>query len=338
MQLLNERQSLIASYLVIGTALIAILPLGLLVGLLAGLLVFALVTHLSPYVERFADQRYSRIAVVVILSMAIISLLVLIVLSMSAYVVHDLKDGGLAIITRNMDALLQKFQLEFGHYFPGFIPESIDDIKSYIIDWLKQHATALQHAGTDILHAFVTMLIGMVLGALISLSPPTANENSPYFRRFIMIRLHNIYTSFTNVVFAQIKISLINTVLTGLFIFIVMPLLGMSLPFGKTLVILTFVFGLLPVVGNLISNTLVVSSAISVSFVAALISLAFLIVIHKLEYFLNADIVGKHINAKAWELLVAMLVLQAMFGLTGLVAAPIYYAYFKTEMKAAKLI
>jgi len=35
----------------------------------------------------------------------------------------------------------------------------------------------------------------------------------------------------------------------------------------------------------------------------------------------------------AWELLVAMLVMEAAFGLPGLIAAPIFYAYLKTELK-----
>ena len=35
---------------------------------------------------------------------------------------------------------------------------------------------------------------------------------------------------------------------------------------------------------------------------------------------------------------VAMLVMEAAFGLVGLVAAPIYYAYLKDELKAQKMI
>ena len=49
-------------------------------------------------------------------------------------------------------------------------------------------------------------------------------------------------------------------------------------------------------------------------------------------------IVGSRIHARAWELLVAMLVMEAAFGLAGVVAAPIYYAYLKRELEAARLI
>jgi len=71
---------------------------------------------------------------------------------------------------------------------------------------------------------------------------------------------------------------------------------------------------------------------------AALAALAYLIVIHKLEYFLNARIVGSRINARAWELLAAMLVMESAFGMAGIIAAPIYYAYLKDELAARELV
>lgn len=52
-------------------------------------------------------------------------------------------------------------------------------------------------------------------------------------------------------------------------------------------------------------------------------SLVFLVVIHKLEYFINARIVGSRINAAAWELLLAMLVMESLFGVAGIILAPI---------------
>jgi predicted PurR-regulated permease PerM len=92
------------------------------------------------------------------------------------------------------------------------------------------------------------------------------------------------------------------------------------------------------VIGNLISNTAIVVVSLSVSPVLAISSLLFLIAIHKLEYFVNAHVMGTHISARAWELLVAMLVMEAVFGIAGLVAAPIYYAYLKNELAARELI
>jgi predicted PurR-regulated permease PerM len=104
------------------------------------------------------------------------------------------------------------------------------------------------------------------------------------------------------------------------------------------MIVLTFIVGLLPVVGNLISNAIIVILSLSVSVPVAISSVVFLVVIHKLEYFLNAHLIGTQIHAHAWELLLAMIVMEAAFGLSGLVAAPIYYAYMKDELVAQRLV
>jgi predicted PurR-regulated permease PerM len=117
-----------------------------------------------------------------------------------------------------------------------------------------------------------------------------------------------------------------------------LPLLGIHLPLVKTLIAITFVLGLIPVAGNLISNSIIVIVSLSQSLTVALGSLLYLVVIHKFEYFLNARIVGDQIRARAWELLIVMLMMEAAFGIAGVVAAPIYYAYIKSELRAKNLV
>ncbi len=143
---------------------------------------------------------------------------------------------------------------------------------------------------------------------------------------------------FQRVVFAQVWISLINTFFTWVYLDIVLSLFGVDLPLVKTLVALTFIVGLLPIIGNLLSNSAIVIVCLSQGVPVAVASLVFLVVIHKLEYFLNARIIGSHINARAWELLIAMLVMESAFGIPGLVAAPIFYAYFKEELREKGLV
>jgi predicted PurR-regulated permease PerM len=133
-------------------------------------------------------------------------------------------------------------------------------------------------------------------------------------------------------VFAQFKISLINTAFTGIYLALVLPAFGINLPFKMTLIALTFITGLLPVLGNLVSNTIIVVVSLSISPQVAIGSLLFLIIIHKFEYFLNARIVGRRTECRAWELLLAMVVMEAAFGIPGVIAAPIYYTYLKAEL------
>ena len=104
------------------------------------------------------------------------------------------------------------------------------------------------------------------------------------------------------------------------------------------MIAVTLFAGLLPIIGNLVSNSVIVIVSLSSSIAIAVGSLAFLILVHKLEYFLNARIVGGEIKASTWELLCAMLVFDAAFGLQGLVAAPIFYAYVKAELSQLEII
>jgi len=75
-----------------------------------------------------------------------------------------------------------------------------------------------------------------------------------------------------------------------------------------------------------------------VSPVVGLACMMFLIAIHKSEIFINAKVIGKRTGTSTWELLAAMFVGEAIFGLPGLVAAPLFYAYAKQELQVAKLI
>jgi predicted PurR-regulated permease PerM len=156
--------------------------------------------------------------------------------------------------------------------------------------------------------------------------------------RALATRATNLASAFRRVVFAQVRISLINTIFTAVYLAVLLPAFGVDLPLRKTLIVITFVAGLLPVVGNLISNTFIVIASLSHSGEVAMISLAYLVVIHKLEYFLNAKIIGSRINARAWELLVAILAMEAMFGVGGVIAAPIYYCFVKDELTTRGLV
>jgi predicted PurR-regulated permease PerM len=156
--------------------------------------------------------------------------------------------------------------------------------------------------------------------------------------RALTARVSVLSGAFRNVVFSQIRISALNTLLTGIYLAGVLPAMGIQLPLLKTLIAVTFLVGLIPILGNLISNTVIVIVSLSVSPFVAVSSLAFLVIIHKLEYFVNARIIGSRIRARAWEILLAMLFMEAAFGIPGLIAAPIYYAYVKDELTARRLI
>ena len=322
----------LASALLFGAALLLIFPLKLLPCLLAGLLVFELVNRLTRPMQRLFAGHLGRLLAVGLLSVLVITVLGLAFTGAFSLVMHELNNpGGLM---GKLLGVIDRARYQLPEALVAYLPASIDDIRIELHDWLRGHLGELQLLGKGAVHLFVTVLVGMILGAVIALQRLPEPEQLKPLAAALLMRVSYFVNAFRNVVFAQIKISLLNTCFTGIFLLGVLPLLGVHLPLSKTLILITFVAGLLPVVGNLISNTVIFVVGLSVSIWVALGALLYLILIHKLEYFLNARIVGGQIKARAWELLLVMLVFEAAFGLAGLIAAPVYYAYLKSELRA----
>jgi predicted PurR-regulated permease PerM len=124
---------------------------------------------------------------------------------------------------------------------------------------------------------------------------------------------------------AQIIISAINTVFTAIFVMVV------GLPYAMVVVGATFLCGLIPVLGNLISNTIIVSNGFTVSPKRALAALVFLVVIHKLEYFLNSKIIGRRIHNPLWLMLITLVVGEKLMGVSGMILAPVVLNYIRIE-------
>ena len=321
----------IASWIAAGVLLLLVLPLKLLPALLSGLLVYQLVHTLAPVLGRKLPGERQRMFAVALLATAIVGILTLAIIGVIAFFKSD---------TGNIDALLDKL-MEIVEQARGqlpaaigvYLPTDIHDARLAVSAWLNEHGQQVQVVGKHAVTGFVHVLVGMVLGALIALDEVVPEPHSAPFAHELRRRCELLAEAFRRIVFAQIRISALNTFFTGIFLLGVLPLFGVQLPLAKTMIVLTFVVGLLPIVGNLVSNTFITVIALSVSIWVAITALAFLVIIHKLEYFLNAKIVGTQIESRAWELLTAMLLFEAAFGLSGLIAAPVYYAYVKRELR-----
>lgn len=326
----------IASYVLAAVALVAVLVLHLLPALLAGLLVYAVIQALAQPLQRHLSGARAHQLIVALLSVVVAGILGFAVVGIVAFTRSERGNPGL--VFDNLMPLVDQARAQLPHMLVDYLPESIGELRNAAVEWLKMHSSQVGGVGRTTLRVIAHLLIGMALGALIALVNARRSGTAGPLARMLAARCDHLLGAFHDIVFAQVRISALNTVLTALFVLVLLPILGVELPLAKALVVVTFVTGLLPVVGNLISNSLIFVVGLSVSLTVGVGALVFLILIHKLEYFLNARIVGGQIHARAWELLVAMLALEAAFGLAGLIAAPIYYAYLKSELKAAKLI
>jgi predicted PurR-regulated permease PerM len=181
------------------------------------------------------------------------------------------------------------------------------------------------------------LIAGLVVALSVFVNPAwtaskgeVAEHGSLYWQvtRELGMRFESLYRSFAKVMGAQIKISAINTVLTAGFL-----LIG-GYPYAALLVGLVFLCGLLPIVGNLISNTVIVGVGFTISPRAGVAALIFLVVIHKLEYFLNSKIIGQRIDSPVWLTLIGLVLGERLMGIPGMILAPVLLYYIKVEASA----
>jgi predicted PurR-regulated permease PerM len=327
---------LMASYVLAAIALLVVLKAGLLAALFAGLLVYSLVHVVTPALGKNIDDQRARMVAVAIIAAIVVLLLSLAVWGTLSF--FQSEAGSVEALLKKMADIVEESRDQMPAWLKDYIPASAEAIRAAFTDWLRTHAAQAQNFGQEAGRTVAHLLIGMVIGAMAALYDTTTLPNYKPLAAALHARVVNLHGAFRRIVFAQIRIAAINAVFTGIYLMVVLPLAGIELPLRKTMIAVTFFAGLLPVLGNLISNTVIVIVGLSHSLATAMASLLFLVVIHKLEYFLNARIIGSHINARTWELLTAMLAMEAVFGLPGVIAAPVLYAYIKMELSNHELV
>ena len=190
----------------------------------------------------------------------------------------------------------------------------------------------------------VFQLVYLVIGFVVATSlffdsrfrvegdPHTMGENLyTLTAQELSLRFKNFFHSFAIVMGAQLLISTVNTTLTAIFLF------SVGFQHAVVLVIFTFLCGLLPILGNIISNTVITAVGFTISPNMAMVALIFLILVHKLEYFLNSKIIGHRIKNPMWLTLLGLLLGEKLMGIPGMILAPVILHYIKVEASQAKM-
>lgn len=326
------------SLLLTAAVLTAALMLDLLSALLAGLLLSQLVHSTVPLLNRIgiADHRIGKAVALALVAAIIVIAVVLAVVGISTWLTAG--PENLFFLLQRMAEAIDSARAHLPPWASAYLPANVEEFEAAVSRWLRDNAWQLRSVGREVGLFLTHTVIGMVIGGMIAYSRGTRQTELGPLAAKLEARVTILGRAFRNIVFSQVRISALNTTLTAIYLALILPIFGIHLPFLKTMIAVTFIVGLLPVIGNLVSNTVIVLVSLSLSPATAAASLAFLVFIHKLEYFVNARIIGGRIRARAWELLLAMLVMEAAFGIAGLIAAPVYYAYIKDELALRGLI
>jgi len=213
-------------------------------------------------------------------------------------------------------------------------------LKTLAMSEAKERVANFGRYARTAIFEFAMLIVGLVVAVSLFLNArwevagdPHAVKDSLYalVSEELAVRVRTFYRSFATVIGAQIFISTINTTLTAVFLFY------NGFPYAPVIIALTFLCGLLPIIGNIMSNTLIVGVGFTLSPRMALLALIFLVVIHKLEYFLNSKIIGDRIKNPMWMTLLALVLGEKLMGIPGMILAPVVLHYIKVEASRNKV-
>jgi predicted PurR-regulated permease PerM len=220
-----------------------------------------------------------------------------------------------------------------------------ESLKTFTLDFIREQTAEVAKFAKITTTEFLYLIIGLVIACGIfangkldlgEASYRIANNSYSRFTARLSERFQAVFESFHTVMGAQLVISTINTFFTGLFV-VGLSIAGTPLPYSFVIVMLTFLCGILPIVGNLISNTVIFSVALTQSPKLAIAALLYLIALHKFEYFLNSKIIGGRIKNPMWLTLIGLVVGERIMGIPGMILTPVVLHLVKSEAGAIEV-
>jgi predicted PurR-regulated permease PerM len=316
-----------ASYLTALIALAAVVRFGLGSALIAGFFTYMMLNDIDAAMRGAgAGARSARW-----LSLAIF----LVVAILLTVIFVSFMEIGLARLPQLLDRALPRLDA-LSHRFGLDLPiDNVVELRALILETVKENARAVESASGLLTRGFFQILLAIVVAVLrflsVSAGAPepgaTGGLDVEFFREFLD-RAALFRTSFELVMGAQIMVAAINAAVAAIF------LIAFRIPFRIMLTLTTFVCGLIPIAGNVISNSLIVAAALTRSDRLALAALVFLVVVHKGGYFLNSRIVGARTETPTWAILLGLLIGEALMGVTGVILAPTLIYYVRRELRA----
>jgi predicted PurR-regulated permease PerM len=315
------------SYAVLAVTLILVGLLQLGAPLLALLFAYFVLTKLS----RFIPNKWVALAVFIIVAAAI------------GYTAAHFIRAAIAALPKIADNWIpEAIAWAEGHDltlpftdFEGLKAHAMTTIKDQA-KYLGDFANFARHASTTFVFILIAIVcaVSLFFNYRIDLSRDSHHVRNNLYSVFcdeLTERFSAFYQSFATVIGAQMTISLINTGLTAIFVFAV------RLPYAAVIVGLTFLCGLFPIVGNVLSNTVIVFVAFQISGKLAIMALIFLVVVHKLEYFLNSKIIGARIRNPIWLTLIGLIIGEKLMGVPGMILSPVVLNYLRVEMSKVEV-
>jgi len=215
---------------------------------------------------------------------------------------------------------------------------TIEDIYEVIITFLKSHLSFI----TFSTGLFIKIIIGIVIGVIIYFSETKIDKIDnvwDYISSKIIEQSKDIYNSFKDIIEIQLQISIMNTLMVSFMAFaITYMFFGQFLPYWYVIVPLTAILSLIPIVGNIMINLILILSTIQLSLSYVFVGIGIFLIIHKLELIVIGKKMKKKVDIPFLLILLSMLIGEMLFhSMSGMILGMVMLVTLSKILKKIKI-
>lgn len=244
------------------------------------------------------NKKFQKIASSII-SITIITAVIIALYYSLVYMAKDLMD----IAENSQEKILKNIE------FLGIT--NIEQIYQKVISFIKQNVVIFSNSAIVLFKIF----IGFILGFLFHFSIIEHNKENTLEAHIINdLKKYGekIFLSFRNIIEVQVLVSIMNTIIISI-LALGFYLSGETLPFWYIIIPMAAIVSLIPVVGNLIINLMLVLGTLQISVVYVLIGVGSFLIAHKLELIIIGRKIKEKINIPFLLVLLSMLIGELLF-------------------------
>jgi len=191
--------------------------------------------------------------------------------------------------------------------------ENISEIYQKLTNLIKENLVIVTTGASLLIKVF----IGIILGLLFHFTTIEEYSNKNLEGKIINdLKSHSIliYTNFKNIMEIQILISLMNTIIISIMALGLTYLWsGEFLPYWYVIIPLTAILSLIPVVGNVLINIILMMSTIQISVLYVFVGIGMFLFIHKLELLVIGNKMKEKMNLPFIFIIISMILGEFLF-------------------------
>lgn len=273
---------------------------------------FVLTLLFTLFAFTFTEELMNRCAWKNRIFSTVVAIIIIVFLGIGLYFSVRMLTSDLLVLLQESEPLIAESLMRLG--LDETMLQDINRLYGYAGEFLQENLVLLSNFGSVLLN----VVLGVVFGVLLFYHD--TNKYGKY-RNIWTLTEYKInyfarlmFCSFKTIMGTQVLIAIMNTMMITVYSLLITPMFFSSfLPYYYIIIPLVFLFSLIPVVGNLIVNFLIIIASLQLSLYYSIAGIIYFFIAHKLELLIVGRILHLRMEVPFVLILFSMVLGELVF-------------------------